>query len=60
VHQSAHVDVCLCFGPLEASRPLLGRSTKEMWRFELNSPCVCTNETVILIVDYLLLCVSAC
>ena len=32
---------------------LFRRSTKEMWRFGLNSPCVCTNETVILIVDYL-------
>ncbi|XBI83942.1 hypothetical protein VPH35_092352 [Triticum aestivum] len=34
----------------------LFRSTKEMWRFGLNSPCVCTNETVILIVDHLSSC----
>lgn len=37
------------------SRPFF-RSTKEMWRFGLNSPCVCTNETVILIVHYLWSC----
>ena len=51
-----HTWMCAFVWVLEVGLFIFRRSTKEMWRFGLNSPCVCTNETVILIVDYLSSC----